>query len=542
MGKMINGNDLFQMVKFGALSLISDIDKVNSLNVFPVPDGDTGTNMRMTIEGGIKEVEANVDSSIGVLAKRLARGMVLSARGNSGVILSQFFKGISNGLKDMDKASVFDFANALISGSKRSYSIVTNPTEGTMLTVMREAGDNAIKEFKEDMGLAEYLEIYLKYANISLDNTPNLLPVLKKAGVIDSGGYGLVMIIKGMLMCANGEDIAELENKVKVENFNENSKLTYGYCFDFTLQLQSSKINIPTFDSKRILDVISSNGNNADIFEEGTRIKGSVITFDPGMLVTELRKYGEFIDIKIDNLDYKKEAVEATPVEEEKVERKKYATIAIANGVGLVKAFKEMGTDEVVSGGQTMNTSTQDFIKAFDKVNADNIIVFPNNGNILMAANQAKEMYTKSNVYVLPTKTIAQGYSAQSMINYESDNVDEILQEISEAINNVSTLEVTYSVRDCVINDIQISKGDYICMYNNDLISSDKDRISAIKKAFRLIPDFDSKEVLTVLKGRDVPQQECDELKNIAEAFNSYMEVYVVDGMQDIYSYIIGIE
>ena len=201
-----------------------------------------------------------------------------------------------------------------------------------------------------------------------------------------------------------------------------------------------------------------------------------------------------------------------------------------------------MGTDEVVSGGQTMNTSTQDFIKAFDKVNADNIIVFPNNGNILMAANQAKEMYTKSNVYVLPTKTIAQGYSAQSMINYESDNIDEILQEISEAINNVSTLEVTYSVRDCVINDIQISKGDYICMYNNDLISSDKDRISAIKKAFRLIPDFDSKEVLTVLKGRDVPQQECDELKNIAEAFNSYMEVYVVDGMQDIYSYIIGIE
>lgn len=540
--RVIKANDLFQMVKFGTLSLISDIDKVNSLNVFPVPDGDTGTNMRMTIEGGVSETENLNEESIGSMAKKLSRGMVLSARGNSGVILSQFFRGISNGLVDKEEATVFDFANALISGSKRSYSIVTNPTEGTMLTVMREAGENAIKEYNENQELADYLEIYLKYANISLENTPNLLPVLKKAGVIDSGGYGLVLIIKGMLMYAKGEDISVLEEKVKEEQFNENSKLTYGYSLDFVLQLQSSKINIPTFDANRILDIISSNGNNADIKTEGTKVIGSILTFDPGIMITELRKFGEFIDIKIKNLDYKNDKIEEPQEEPQEETRKKYATIAVANGVGLVRAFKEMGTDEVVSGGQTMNTSCQDFIKAFDKVNADNIIVFPNNGNILMAAKQASEMYTKSKVYVLPTKTIAQGYSAQSMINYESDNIDEILSEINQAIENVSTIEVTYSVRNCVINDININKGDYICMYNNDLISSDKNRISAIKKAFRKIPDFESKEVLTVLKGRDVPVQECDELKNIAEAFNSYMEVYVVEGQQDIYSYIIGIE
>ena len=540
MSNVINGFDYLEMVRFGTLSLIRDIDRVNSLNVFPVPDGDTGTNMRMTIEGGLNEVEKLNEPSIGVLSKKLARNMVLYARGNSGVILSQFFKGISNELQDKDEATVLDFANALISGTKRSYSVVQNPTEGTMLTVMREAGENAIKEYNDSLSLAEYLDIYIKYAKESLDNTPNLLPVLKKAGVIDSGGYGLVLILEGMQKAANGESIEQFE-LVEENGFDENSKLSYGYKLYVTLQLLSSKINIPRFDTNIILETLNSNGNNAEMAKEGTKIIASVNTFDPGVLLTELRKYGEFIDIKIINMDIDKDITPEIQEVEVK-ERKKYATIAVANGVGLVNAFKEMGTDEVVSGGQTMNTSTQDFIKAFDRVNAENIIVFPNNGNILLAANQAKEIYTKSNIYVMPTKTIAQGYSAQSMINYESDNIDEILSEINQAIENVSTLEVTYSIRDCTINNIPISKGDYICLYNNELIASDKDRISAIKKAFRNIPDFENKEVLTVLKGREVPTQECDELKGIAEAFNSYMEVYLVEGGQDIYSYIIGIE
>ena len=540
MSNTINGLDFIKMVKFGARFLASDLDKVNSLNVFPVPDGDTGTNMQMTIEGGISEVENLNEPAIGVLAKKLARGMVMCARGNSGVILSQFFRGISTGLADKSEATLKDFAEALIAGTKRSYSVVNNPTEGTMLTVMREAGENAIKDIKEDMSFSDYLSIYLNYAKISLDNTPNLLPVLKKAGVIDSGGYGLTLIIEGMLKSALGEDISAYITDDELK-FNENSKLVHGYKLIFKLQLQNSKINVGNFDENRILDILNSNGNDSIVNKNKTTIEGSTTTFDIGILLTELRKFGEFVDINIVNLDVDNDN-EHTDVAINKAERKKYATIAVANGVGLVNAFKEMGTDEVVSGGQTMNTSTQDFINAFDRVNADNIIVFPNNGNILLAANQAKDIYTKSNVYVMPTKTIAQGYSAQSMINYDSDDINEILSEIQNAIDNVSTLEVTYSIRDCVINDINISKGDYICLYNNELIASDKNRISAIKKAFRQIPDFDSKQVLTVLKGRDVPLQECDELKDIAIAFNSYMEVYLVEGMQDIYSYIIGIE
>lgn len=540
MSNTINGLDFIKMVKFGARFLASDLDKVNSLNVFPVPDGDTGTNMQMTIEGGISEVENLNEPAIGVLAKKLARGMVMCARGNSGVILSQFFRGISTGLADKSEATLKDFAEALIAGTKRSYSVVNNPTEGTMLTVMREAGENAIKEIKEDMSFSDYLSIYLNYAKISLDNTPNLLPVLKKAGVIDSGGYGLTLIIEGMLKSALGEDISAYITDDELK-FNENSKLVHGYKLTFKLQLQNSKINVGNFDENRILDILNSNGNDSIVNKNKTIIEGSTTTFDIGILLTELRKFGEFVDINIVNLDVDNDN-EHTDVAINKAKRKKYSTIAVANGVGLVNAFKEMGTDEVVSGGQTMNTSTQDFINAFDRVNADNIIVFPNNGNILLAANQAKDIYTKSNVYVMPTKTIAQGYSAQSMINYDSDDINEILSEIQNAIDNVSTLEVTYSIRDCVINDINISKGDYICLYNNELIASDKNRISAIKKAFRQIPDFDSKQVLTVLKGRDVPLQECDELKDIAIAFNSYMEVYLVEGMQDIYSYIIGIE
>jgi len=537
----INGLDFIKMVKFGSQVLVSDIDKVNSLNVFPVPDGDTGTNMRMTIEGGIAEVEKLNEPSIGVLTKKLSRGMVMNARGNSGVILSQFFRGISTALANVDEASVFDIANAFISGTKRSYSVVQNPTEGTMLTVMREAGDNAIKDINENTTITEYLEIYIKYAEISLENTPNLLPVLKKAGVIDSGGYGFIHIIRGMLKHLLGEKIDDYIDQNECL-FNENSKLTYGYKLNFILQLQNSKINVAKFDNNRILDILNSNGKETNITILGTKIQGNVVTFDVGTLISELRKFGEFTEISITNLDINRGEITEDSNNSSALERKKYATIAVANGVGLVNAFKEMGTDEVVSGGQTMNTSTQDFINAFDRVNADNIIVFPNNGNILLAANQAKEIYMKSNVYVVPTKTIAQGYSAQSMINYDSDDINVILEEIENAVKNVSTLEVTYSIRDCVINDIQISKGDFICLYNNELIASDKDRISAIKKAFRAIPDIEDKSVLTVLKGKNVPMQECEEIKEIAEAFNSYLDVYLVDGMQDIYSYIIGIE
>ena len=547
---VINGLDLIAMIENGAKNLALDYERINALNVFPVPDGDTGTNMKLTIEGGALEGKSIKEENIEIAAKAIARAMVLSARGNSGVILSQFFKGISLGLEGYSYVNVKEFANAMIEGTKRAYSVVSNPTEGTILTVMREAGEAAIQELSDDTTLDSYLVSYLHEANMSLQRTPELLPVLKKAGVIDSGGAGFILIIEGMLKAINGEIladayIADTKTNVNTSGFNADSELTYGYCTEFILQLQNSKVNTKEFDIKVINDFLNTIGNSIVSFKDDDLVKVHVHTFDPGIVLNECRKYGEFLTVKIENMnvmhtdasDYTNEGNK-----EEVKEHKKYAVVAVANGVGLVNAFKDMGVDEVVSGGQTMNTSTADFIAAFDKINADNILVFPNNSNILMAANQAKDSYTKANIYVIPTKTLAQGYSGVSMLNFDSDDIDTIIAEAKEAIANVSTLEVTYSIRDAHIDDIDVCKGDYICIYNGKLIASDKNRLEAVKLALRAIDDFDSKQVMTILCGRDVLIEECNELQGFAMELNSYIEAYPVDGNQDIYSYIIGIE
>ena len=539
----LDGIQYASMVAMGSKNLLSDIERINALNVFPVPDGDTGTNMLMTLDGGVEASTNNPEQSISKMAKNMSRNMTLNARGNSGVILSQYFRGISIGLDGLEKATVLDFAKSLITGTERAYKVVQNPTEGTILTVVREAGEAALKDYKEGMNLTEFINVYLKYARESLARTPELLPVLKKAGVIDSGAAGLVLIFEGFLKYLNEEEIILGDKSPEEKSFGPDSKLISGFDIEFVLQLQNSKINIPEFDLNNYDAILNGLGNNLVSTIDGTIINTHINTFHPGSVIAQARKFGEILKIKIVNMDVKEDEFDFSSEKPNFVrEHKKYATVAVANGAGLVQAFRDMGVDEVVSGGQTMNTSTQDFIKAFDSLNADNIFVFPNNGNIIMAANQAAESYTKAKVYVIKTKTIAQGYSACQMINFDSDNVDEIINNFNGVVSNVSTLEVTYSIRSTEINGIKIDKGDFICIYNGDLISASKDRISAIKSAFRAIPDFKDKSVLTVLCGIDVRVEECQEIEAAALAFNSYMEVYPVEGNQDIYSYIIGIE
>ncbi|RIA77876.1 hypothetical protein EI71_00853 [Anaeroplasma bactoclasticum] len=547
----VNGQDYVTLVVAGARSLANDFERINALNVFPVPDGDTGTNMKMTIEGGASEGLKSKETKIGLISKQMARSMVLSARGNSGVITSQFFKGLSLGFEGKDEVDVKGFAEAMLEGTKKSYSVVQNPTEGTILTVMREAGEASYKELTDTMTLPEYLQIYLDKAKESLDHTPELLAVLKEAGVIDSGGAGFCLIIEGMLK-ASKDEIVEATNASNISivdnsGFDADSELTWGYCTEFILQLQNSKVDIPNFDLKVIQDYLETIGNSIVSFKDEDLVKVHVHTFDPGLVLTEMRKYGEFITIKIENMNVQhteNNEIIASSQEEvaEPKEHKKYASVAVANGEGLVRSFKEMGVDEVVTGGQTMNTSTEDFLNAFHKIDAEYILVFPNNGNIVMAAKQAAENYDKAKVYVIPTKTIAEGYSAVSMLNFECDDIDEIVEAEKEVIKNVSTLEVTYSIRDTAINGIKIKKGDYICIYNGDLIASDKDRIEAVKKSLKKIKDFSDKQVMTMLCGQDVKIEECDVIREFAETLNSYIEVYPLKGNQDIYSYIIGIE
>ena len=547
----VDGQDYVSLIVAGARSLANDVDRINALNVFPVPDGDTGTNMKMTIEGGASQGLGNKETNLGAISKNIARSMVLSARGNSGVITSQFFKGLSIGFEGKENVDVKGFAEAMLEGTKKSYSVVQIPTEGTILTVMREAGEAAYKALTDSMTLPEYLKIYLEAAKVSLEHTPELLAVLKEAGVIDSGGAGFCLIIEGMLKASLGEEVLSSKDSnisvVDNSGFNADSELTWGYCTEFSLQLQNSKVDIPNFDLKIIQDYLKTIGNSIVSFKDEDLVKVHVHTFDPGLVLTEMRKYGEFITIKIENMNVQhtenNEIVASSQeVEVKPLEHKKYATVAVANGEGLVRSFKEMGVDEVVTGGQTMNTSTEDFLNAFHKIDAEYILVFPNNGNIVMAAKQAQENYDKAKVYVIPTKTIAEGYSAVSMLNYEIDDIDEIVKTEVEVVKNVSTLEVTYSIRDTEINGIKIKKGDYICIYNGDLIASDKDRVTAVKKSLKKISDFSDKQVMTILCGQDVKIEECDSIREFAETLNSYIEVYPLKGNQDIYSYIIGIE
>ena len=547
----VDGQDYVSLIVAGARSLANDVDRINALNVFPVPDGDTGTNMKMTIEGGASSGLGMKETNLGTISKNMARSMVLSARGNSGVITSQFFKGLSIGFEGKESVDVKGFAEAMLEGTKKSYSVVQIPTEGTILTVMREAGEAAYKALTDSMTLPEYLKIYLEAAKVSLEHTPELLAVLKEAGVIDSGGAGFCLIIEGMLKASLGEEVlASKDSNISVvdnSGFNADSELTWGYCTEFILQLQNSKVDIPNFDLKIIQDYLETIGNSIVSFKDEDLVKVHVHTFDPGLVLTEMRKYGEFITIKIENMNVQhtenNEIIASSQeVKEKPLEHKKYASVAVANGEGLVRSFKEMGVDEVVTGGQTMNTSTEDFLNAFHKIDAEYILVFPNNGNIVMAAKQAAENYDKAKVYVVPTKTIAEGYSAVSMLNYEIDDIDEIVKTEIDVIKNVSTLEVTYSIRDTVINGIKIKKGDYICIYNGNLIASDKDRVTAVKKSLKKISDFSDKQVMTILCGQDVKIEECDSIREFAETLNSYIEVYPLKGNQDIYSYIIGIE
>lgn len=546
MKDLIDGIDFSNLVANGAKNLANEKDRINALNVFPVPDGDTGSNMSMTIEGGAKEGLTNSKINIGELTKAMARAMVLSARGNSGVILSQFFKGVSISVSGKEKISVKELAEAFKMGTKQAYSVVSNPTEGTILTVMREAGDKAYAALTKDTTIEDYLKSYIKYADNALMNTPNLLPVLKEAGVIDSGGAGFLLVIEGMLKYINGESIEAnmLEAKgtsLDVSTFNADSELTYGYCTEFILQLQNSKVDPKTFDLEIINSYLESiDGESIVSFKDDDIIKVHVHTFNPGLVLQEFRKYGEYLTIKIENMNVQHSENDLNTPKPMKV-HKEYAVVAVGNGNGIINSFKEIGADEVISGGQTMNTSTEDFINCFERLDADNILVYPNNSNIIMAANQAKEAYDKANIIVIPSKSISQGYSAISMLNFDN-SLEDIIAEQKQIIDNTNTLEVTYAVRDAVIDGVKVIKDNYICIYNDKLLSCNKSRIEAMKEAIRLIPDIADMQVFTIFTGKDSSIDEINELNDLLLEYNQFVEIYPIPGGQELYSYIIGIE
>ena len=545
---LLDGNTFIKLVANGCQSLINDIDRINALNVFPVPDGDTGTNMKMTIEGGVKAIINDNEPSIGLISKKLSRAMTMSARGNSGVILSQFFKGLSLGLDGKDSVNAKELVEAFEAGVKQAYKVVQKPTEGTMLTVMREATEVSKANCESFESIEDFFACFIKEAHASSDRTPELLPVLKQAGVVDSGGAGYNRIIEGMIFALDGDILVAQEayeknqGGVNTSSFNADSELEFGYCTEFILQLQNKKVNVEEFDVNVIVTYLETIGNSIVAFKDEDIIKVHVHTFTPGKAIEFCQQFGEFITFKMENMSVQHSELESIPTEVSKPEYQKYAVVAVSSGKGIDEAFKDMGCDVIVSGGQTMNPSSEDFIEAFKKLNADHIFVFPNNGNIIMAARQAAENYEDANVIVIPTKSIAACYSALSMLDYSSDDVDTIVDDFTMAIENVTSAAITYSIRDSEIDGVSIKKDDYMALINGKIAVSTNNKLETFKALFNKVEDIEDKEVLIIIYGKDVTKEEVDEAVSYIRQTYKGMEVGLIDGGQDIYSFILSIE
>ncbi len=543
----LNGKTFAKMMHGALANLQLHAREVNDLNVFPIPDGDTGDNMLLTLTGGVNAV-GDGSESLFKAARSASDGMLLGARGNSGVILSQIFEGFANGLAGVDEANADDITAALSNAVRHSYGAVMEPTEGTLLTVMRCAVEKISSNKFSD--LQSLLREVIGEAKLTLEKTPDMLAVLKKAGVVDSGGAGLVYILEGMSKAADGtfessevgttSDTASSE--INIDLFNEDSELEFGYCTELLLRLQRRKVDIELFEVSSLTDYLSGIGDSVVAFKNGSVVKLHIHTKTPDRVLAFCQRYGEFLKVKIENMSLQHNNTSAAKEKSESSsksgeERKKYGVVAVGSGDGIKEMFSERGADVIVDGGQSMNPSAEDFIKAFDMAGADTIFVLPNNSNVTASAKQAAGMYASSDVRVIESRSIGDGYAALSMLSFESDNAKLIASEMTEAMRGVMTAEISRSVRDAD----GVRAGDYIGFVGKDILSADRSRYrsacATVEKLFT--DDF---EVCIVIRGREADKSEADALLEYIKAENPSKEVYLIDGKQDIYDYIMIFE
>lgn len=545
--ELLDSNKYYYMLMSGLRNLKLHEEEVNSLNVFPIPDGDTGKNMRMTLEGGINNI-SDSSEDISLMSKELGRGMLMSARGNSGVILSQFFAGMENGFKGETLPTLDNIKLAFSEGVKKAYNAVINPVEGTILTVIREASEktNTLKL----NSIEEFFNEWLNSAKVSLANTTNLLKELKEANVIDSGGQGIVYIVEGMYEALLGKEIKDEsltynENEINPNLFTSSMTIRFGYCTEVLVRLQDSKCDIENFSADTFIEYLKTIGDSIVCFKDGSIIKVHVHTLTPYKVLEFAQKYGEFLKIKIENMDLQNEAkkeLDLNNIKEIKRNKKrvKYASVAVASGSGVKDAFESFGVDYVIDGGQTENPSSEDFVEAFKCVNADNIFVFPNNSNIILAANNAKDLYKDSNIIIIPTKNIGQGYASLSMIDYSSDNLEEIEENFIECINEVDTILISRAIRDAFLNNVSIKAGDFIAISKGEVISSESDIMNTIEFAMNSI-DVSRRSMSNIIVGKSGISDKAEEIKEILT--KKYMlETESSYGGQDVYDYILVIE
>ena len=537
-----------RLVEAGYASLKASAEEVNDLNVFPIPDGDTGDNMCSTVLGGIKE--APEDEDISFVSAKIADGMILGARGNSGVILSQIFKGIADGLDGKKIADEKDFAKALSSAVETAYKAVEKPVEGTILTVLKssvEAVNRLIGgDFDEE---ALFLTLYERSVS-AVEETPEQLFVLKEAGVVDSGGKGLSYIFKGFLSAVRGEEVAltggETINggakELDLSLFDENSVMQFGYCTEFLLRLQNSKIDVNSFDTEKFIEEIKTFGDSIVCFKNGTIVKVHVHTFNPGNVLNHCQKYGEFLTIKIENMTLQhEETVKSNEKNKPKFKknavRKPFGVVAVATGKGLKDTFEELGADIVIDGGQGKNPSTEDFLDAYDALNADNIFVLPDNGNIIPVAEKSAEIYKKSKIFVLKAKSVGDGYSALSALDLSCENAEEIFSLMTEAMGKSKTIEVCKAVRSTTVGGVEIAEGEYISFCGKQMLAADKDRLKAAKDGVKKVVS-DENEFLIAIIGKDALNETDEAYEAFSKAFSN-LEVYTLIGEQDTFDFVI---
>ena len=565
----IDGALLARMVREGTARLRTHAQEVNDLNVFPIPDGDTGSNMLQTASGGADSIASTENGSIGKLSRRISDGMLLSARGNSGVILSQIFEGMARALDGAETADAELIIRALQSGTRTAYDAVMQPTEGTMLTVMRCATDYVAG--KAPSLPVELLRDFISEAKRTLKRTPDMLPVLKRAGVVDSGGAGLIYIAEGMLdallsdssseetVDTSWQDAAPSAAEPDLDSFDENSKLEYGYCTELLLRLQRSKTDPETLRVESLTEWLSGIGNSVVAFKTGSIVKLHIHTKTPDRVLAFCQRYGEFLKVKIENMslqhnssmlgigentDYNDNDAESAPSADaadtkatEAAPKKQFGIVVVASGEGVKQLFSERGADIVIDGGQSMNPSARDFIDAFREVSAQTVFVLPNNGNIILAAKQAAELYTDADIRVIECTTVGEGYAAISMFSDESGDADTIESELRDALGGVVTAGISRSIRDSG----EVKAGEYIGFVGKDIIADSDSRLdAACKTADKL--GLGGYDVCIILRSADASAEEASELESYINSHYPNTEVYLLYGGQPIYDYIIILE
>lgn len=543
--KYLDGAMFDEFVSSGAAKLEKNVKKINDLNVFPIPDGDTGDNMFKTLSGGIKRMKEVDENSVAKKAKALAEGMLFNARGNSGVILSQIFSGIAQGFSEVEVASIDDILAAFNEGVKKAYKSVNPPVEGTILTVARES----VEEFSDgsDLTIGEFAQELSEKMYKSLENTPELLSVLKEAGVIDSGGAGLYLICEGAVDAINGEaenlenSFEEKSQEVDFSKFTEDSTLIYGYCTEFLLRLMNKKVDIESFDVNEVVKYLETIGDSIVAFKDGSILKVHVHTMTPAKVIEYAQNFGEFLTIKIENmtLQHNETRFKENDLPVVKKGKTKYASIVVSSGEGFKELFKELGANCIIEGGQGHNPSINDFIEAFDEVNAENVFVFPNNSNIILAATQAKEIYNDANIYVLPTKNIGDAYSALSMLDYSYDDPNDVYNLFLESINSNTTVLICKATRDVTLNGVDVKLDDYIAIVGKEVVSSEKELKETVRSLFN---KYDDKEIITIFYGKMMDDNKKKMIKELIDNDFSGLEVYEMDGGQDTFDLIIIME